>query len=187
VAKKLLSLVTGQTLLDEILDFLAAFAELREGFQTRAEHVDTLLRGDDTAFVLVSSASPASTDDASWLRDDLQRRNVDIDAVVFNQSYRPLRHDDPAAVDNKVPVLDLEAVMARLEPHLVPGLRARDALVQLRALRAAAAEENRRYQRVVDGLAAELPPDCARVRAPRFPEEIRDLPGLMRLVHFLLR
>lgn len=185
VARRLLSVVTGQKLLDEILSFLEVFAELREGFLARAERVESLLCGDDTAFVLVSSASPASADDAAWLREDLERRRVPIDAVIFNQSYLPLRHDQGTAIETALPAVDVDGVVARLSPHLPHAPEIREVLPALRALRAEAAEENERSGRVVAGVVAELPEGCRTVRAPRCEDEIRDLPGLLRLVDFL--
>lgn len=187
VARKLLELVTGPELLDEIVGFLDVFADLREGFVQRADRVQAVLHDEDTAFVLVSSASPASTDDAAWLHADLERRRVHVDAVVFNQSYVPLRAEDPAAVVTALPGDDPGARLHRLHPHLPPDVPDPGGLLgTLRALRASAAEENGRHARVVDGLEAELASSCLRLRAPRFDEEIRDLGGLMQLVDVLL-
>jgi anion-transporting ArsA/GET3 family ATPase len=185
MARKMLGVVTGQKLLDEILEFLEVFAQMREGFASRAGHVEALLRGGETAFVLVSSASPASADDAAWLRDDLERRQVPIDAVVFNQSYLPLRYDDTTAIDTSLPSVDLDGVLARLSPHVADDPETRATLSELRALRAEAALDNERSGRIVDGVAAELPEGCVRVRAPRLDDEICDLHGLLRLVEFL--
>ena len=82
--------------------------------------------------------------------------------------------------------VDLDARLAAL----VPDGPARDELLlvaqRMRALRQEAAAENRRCQRIVDGLAAELPDECHRVRAPRLDEEVRDLPGLAQLADLLL-
>ena len=186
VAKRMLGLVTGRKLLDEILSFLEAFASLREGFAMRARRVDEILREATTSFVLVSSASPASADDAAWLRHDLERRHVPIAAVVFNGSYVPV---DPAAPNRLINALsrdDFEARWARLAPHLPDDVGTRDVLETLRSLRVEAGNENARCQAIVDGVAAELGNDTARVRTPRFDDEIRDLPGLLRLVDFLV-
>ena len=186
VAKRMLGLVTGRKLLDEIVSFLEAFATLREGFAARATRVDASLRAASTSFVLVSSANPASADDAAWLRHDLQRRKVPVAGVVFNQSYLPLDPGDALARVSTLPDTDLDARAAALGPHLsgvadVPGV-----LRDLRALRSEAAAENARFDGIVDGLAAELDGGCARVRAPRFDTEIRDLAGLLRLVSVLV-
>ena len=186
VARKMLSLVTGQKLLDEILSFLAAFADMREGFLSRAEQVEATLRGENTSFVLVSSSSRASADDAAWLRDDLERRAVPIDAVVFNQSYLPLRDDDARSIETALPSVDADAVLARLAPHLPSTPEMRAMLRELRSLRSEAAQENERSARIVNGVTAELPDRCLRLRLPRWDDEIRDLPGLLRLVDQLV-
>jgi hypothetical protein len=186
VAKRLLGLVTGQKLLDEIVGFLEVFAELREGFAERAAAVETLLRSASTGFILVSSASPASADDAAWLRHDLERRDVSIDAVVFNQSYVPVHPCRPGAVVSTLSAGDIDAAWQRLAPHVGDPRGLREMLGELRALRVEAAGDNAYSQRVVEGVSAELPASCQRVLAPRFEEEIRDLPGLLRLVEFLV-
>jgi len=180
VATQLLGRITGSELLDGIIDFLVAFAELREGFGERAASVDATLRADDTAFVLVSSAHPSAADDAGWLRDDLERRNVQVDATVFNQSYIALRPGEPRTVVNglsQAADADLDALGAAELQGLATSMR---------ALRVEAARDNQRYQEIVDGLSAELPTACTVVRVPRLNEEVRDLPSLLQLAEFLL-
>jgi hypothetical protein len=145
-----------------------------------------MLRADTTGFLLVSSASPASADDAAWLRHDLERRKVPIDAVVFNQSYVPVHPTRPGIIETQLSGHDLDATWQRLAPHAKGHGDLRTTLGELRELRAEAAQENLRYQSVIDGLTAELPPETQRVRAPRFDDEIRDLRGLLRLVEFLV-
>lgn len=186
VAKRMLGLVTGRKLLDEIVSFLEAFATLREGFAARATRVDASLRDPSTSFVLVSSANPASADDAAWLRHDLQRRKVPVAGVVFNQSYLPLQPGDPLTRVSSLADRDLDNRAAALSPHLPGVADVGGVLRDLRALRIEAAAENARFDGIVDGLAAELDSSCARVRAPRFDDEIRDLDGLLRLVSVLV-
>ncbi len=186
VAKRMLGLITGKKLLDEIVSFLEAFATLREGFAARATTVDTSLREPSTSFVLVSSANPASADDAAWLRHDLERRKVPMAGVVFNQSYLPLEPGDPLARVSSLRDDDLDARASALAPHLCGVADSRAVLRDLRALRIEAAAENGRFDGIVDGLSAELDSGSATVRAPRFDDEIRDLDGLLRLVGVLV-
>ena len=187
VAKRMLGLITGKKLLDEIVAFLTAFATLREGFAARATRVDASLRHPSTSFVLVSSANPASADDAAWLRHDLERRKVPMAGVVFNQSYVPLEPADPLVRVSSLRDDDLEARTSALRPHLPPHSADPKAVLRdLRALRIEAAAENARFDAIVDGLSAELDAGSVRVRAPRFEDEIRDLGGLLRLVGVLV-
>ena len=188
VAKKMLGLVTGEKLLTEILSFLALFADLRQGFQTRAQRVESVLRDQDTSFLLVTSASPGSADDAAWLRDDLERRKVPISGVVFNQSYIPVDPVRPGLIVERLGDDDLDTRLERLAPHLPAAsgpASLRPVAHEARALRMEAARENARYRRIVAGVAAEVPEQAIQVRVPRFEDEIRDLPGLLRLVEFL--
>ena len=185
VAKQLLGRVTGQTLLDEIVGFLTVFASLRDGFLTRARRVEEILRAPETAFVLVSSASPSSADDAAWLRDDLLRRQVPVHAVVFNQSFVPVDPRAPHRLVLQLADADVDARVRALDPALATpeGL---EVAHRMRALRQRAAAENQRFGRIVDGLVQELPPQCLQVRVPRLDDEVRDLPGLRTLAELLL-
>ncbi len=158
VATGLLGRITGTELLDGILDFLAAFAELRHGFSERATAVDEMLRAQDTAFILVSSAHPSAADDAGWLRDDLERRDVAVDAAVFNQSYVALRPQHPREI---VTSLDDGDVAQRVQAVGVDDPAALQQLaVAMRSLRVEAAADNRRFGEIVGGLVAELPDEA---------------------------
>lgn len=178
MAVGLLRRVTGPDLLDGILEFLAAFADLRAGFLERAQAVDEVLREPSTGYLLVASGSPSAIDDASWLREDLRGRSIDVDAVVLNGSYVPVDPADTSRILTAVPPLDPGSLPAELagKAELFAGLR---------ALRAEAAAVNADAQRFVDGLAAELPRETIVVRTPRFAEEVRDLPALVGLADAL--
>lgn len=106
--------------------------------------------------------------------------------VVFNQSYLPLEPADPLVRVSTLRDDDLEARASALEPHMPQVSDPKAVLRDLRALRIEAAAENARFDGIVDGLSAELDGGSARVRAPRFDEEIRDLEGLLRLVGVLV-
>lgn len=184
VATQLLGRITGTELLDGILEFLAAFAQLREGFAERATAVDNMLRAESTGFLLVSSANPSAADDAGWLRDDLERRGVTIDAAVFNQSYIALDPAAPRKILNVLPNQGADAL------HAIRGVVADAAALEplavaMRSLRVEAAADNQRFQEIVDGLVAELPAGCTVVRVPRFEQEVRDLRSLLGLAEFL--
>ncbi len=186
VAKRMLGLITGKKLLDEIVSFLEAFATLREGFVARATQVDASLRQRSSSFVLVSSANPASADDAAWLRHDLERRKVPMAGIVFNQSYLPLDPTDPWVRVSSLGDDDLDVRAAGLGPHMPSVTDPKAVLRDLRALRIEAAAENARFDAIVAGVTAELESSGAHVRAPRFDDEIRDLDGLLRLVGVLV-
>lgn len=187
VAVDLLGRVTGKTLLDEIIEFLTVFVSMRDGFIARAHRVEQILRAPDTAFVLVSSASPSSSDDAAWLRDDLLRRHVPVHAVVWNQSFVPVDPRAPERLCTSVPPVAEGELEARLRAlGLEPTPARLEVAERMRSLRQRAAVENQRFGRIVEGLAQELPPECHRVRVPRLDEEVRDLSGLARLADLLV-
>lgn len=185
VATQLLGRITGVELLDGILEFLAAFAELRHGFADRANAVDAMLRADQTAFVLVSSAHPSAADDAGWLRDDLERRGVPIDATVFNQSYVAVDPAQPRKIINALGNEDTAARLNKLSAALPDASTLGPLAETMRAVRQAAAQDNHRFAEIVAGLVAELPSDCTIVRVPRLQDEVRDLPSLLGLAEYL--
>lgn len=185
-AVELLGRITGRALLDEIVEFLTVFISLREGFIARAQRVDGLLHASDTAFALVSSASPASADDAAWLRDDLLRRDTPVDAVVFNQSFVPVEPGAPHRLHVALPSVDVEPRVRALAPEVAVTDELVEVAQAMRALRAEAAADNGRAQPIVDGIVSELAASCIRVRAPRLDDEVRDLPGLVALAELLL-
>jgi anion-transporting ArsA/GET3 family ATPase len=172
MATGLLRRITGEELLDGILGFLAAFAELRPGFLARAQAVDAILREPTTAYVLVSSGSPSAVDDAAWLRDDLRARKIDVDAVVFNASYLPLAADAPQRILTSLPAADPAAG---------------ELATRLRRMRAEAAATNAAIENVVAGLRAELSSHTRVIRTPRFADEVRDLASLAALADMLRR
>lgn len=183
-AVELLGRITGRTLLDEIVAFLTVFASLREGFIARAQRVAELLRAESSAFLLVSSASAASTDDAAWLRDDLLRRETSVDAVIFNQSFVPVDSSQPPQLHTALPSFDVDAAVRRAVPDADEALL--EVARQARAVRAAAVADNAAAQPIVDGLTSELLSSSVRVRVPRLDEEVRDLPALAHLAELML-
>lgn len=180
VAVSLLRRVTGPELLDAILEFLQIFAELRPGFLERAEAIDAALRDASTGYVLVASGNPSAIDDAMWLREDLQRRLIEVDAVVVNGSYEPVDPLDLRRIVESVPPLRPESLPEALrgDAELLSGLR---------AIRQRAAAVNAETHAFVAGMTAELRSGTIVLRTPRFAEEVRDLPALERLAEFLER
>ncbi|MGB1274337.1 MAG: ArsA family ATPase, partial [Nannocystaceae bacterium] len=85
-AGRLLQLLTGQGLVDELREFLAVFMVLRQGFRQRAEAISARLRAPQTGFVLVTSPQAGNLEDAAYLHQGLASRGIATQAVVCNRA-----------------------------------------------------------------------------------------------------
>lgn len=81
------SRLVGATVVDDAIDFFAAFDGMEEGFRARAETVQGLLRRDDTAFVLVATPQPDVVRDAVSFAAMLDAAGIGTDAVVVNRVH----------------------------------------------------------------------------------------------------
>ncbi|MBX3251434.1 MAG: hypothetical protein KF901_29925, partial [Myxococcales bacterium] len=105
-ALKLLGRLAGESLVRELLAFFEALSHLREGFQTRAELTSAALRDPRTAYVLVTSPTPMSLDDAAHLAGQLAERHLPPALVLYNRAFV----DAPASTGAScVPLPELRA------------------------------------------------------------------------------
>jgi anion-transporting ArsA/GET3 family ATPase len=79
------STVVGTDALEGAMAFLRAFDGMQHEFTRRAGEVARLLRGDTTAFVVVTAPSPAALDDAGHFVAELSRLGVPLRLVVANR------------------------------------------------------------------------------------------------------
>lgn len=163
LAVRLLGMLASRRLVEETAAFFSVLLHLEEGFRHRAERVHSMLRDATTGFLLVCSPSYTSLGDASYLREGLSARGVELSLTVFNRAYVG-EASDPAL-----------PVGAR-EPSLGGQLGA-----ELARLRALVAEANRAQERAMAGFAAELPPHAAVSTLPELERDVRDVPGLLSL------
>lgn len=95
IAGRLLSLVAGRKLVEEMLAFFEAIMPLRDGFAARATATGAALRDPSTAFVLVTAPESAHLGDAAYLREGLYARELRPALTVFNRAYLPDTAGDP--------------------------------------------------------------------------------------------
>ncbi len=106
--------VLGSRFLQDIAEFFVLFQTMEPGFVSRADEVERLLVDPRTAFVVVSTLEAAPAYEARYLVAELERRSMQVGAVVLNRtlpdrirrpaaatSARALRRlaDDPVAVE----------------------------------------------------------------------------------------
>ncbi len=88
--------VTGQGFLEALAEFIVLINEMFGGFRARADEVRKALRGDEVAYVLVTSPDPLSIREILYFGDRLRELEMPRDAVVVNR-VRPDRRGRPTA------------------------------------------------------------------------------------------
>lgn len=79
--------VVGAEVVDDAVAFFQAFEGMEEGFRDRAEKVDELLGGPNTAFVLVASARQDTVAEALYFTDRLRDMGKRPQALVANRLH----------------------------------------------------------------------------------------------------
>jgi anion-transporting ArsA/GET3 family ATPase len=92
---KAISSVVGRELVDDAVAFFHAFAGMQEGFVARAGAVKALLADPTTAYVLVTTPSPDSLEEAAWFTSHLRARGVTPAACVVNRCHPSFLDADP--------------------------------------------------------------------------------------------
>ena len=80
-----LAKLVGSRFLDDVAAFLTDFQQVLGGFLERAKAVDLLLRGPDTAFLLVLVPAVAAVDEALYFHGRLRDAGVPLAAFVANR------------------------------------------------------------------------------------------------------
>ena len=110
-ALKAIGRVTGAELLEEIVGFVDALADLFGSFTERASTVESVLAGEEVAFVLVTTPDRATLREARELRQRLAGLGLAVHGVVFNRAHSPRVPPPPP---------DAPAALAeQLSPHTV--------------------------------------------------------------------
>jgi anion-transporting ArsA/GET3 family ATPase len=78
--------VLGSRFLQDIAEFFVLFQTMEQGFVARANDVERLLVDPRTAFVVVSTLEAAPAYEAAFLARELQRRRMQLGAIVLNRT-----------------------------------------------------------------------------------------------------
>ena len=81
--------ITGGGFLEAMAEFIGELNDLFGGFKERAKRVEASLRGDEVAFVLVTSASPPSIQEVLYFADRLSDAHMPRGAFVVNRFHLP--------------------------------------------------------------------------------------------------
>jgi anion-transporting ArsA/GET3 family ATPase len=181
---KMLSRVTGSELLSAAREFFTAFEGMFEGFRVRAARMETLLRSETSAAVIVTTPEPHSLLEARLLYAKFVEQGIPFSAMIVNRvAIDPLVGRSGQAAD-RTDSASLEALPGSL-PGLTDEGRARAAaLIDNYLLYRALAERDRE---ALTGL-VDLGIDPARVHVvPLLEEEVVRLEGLRKFLRALKR
>jgi anion-transporting ArsA/GET3 family ATPase len=93
---KLLQRWTGLDLLRDLAEFVASFEHMIEGFHTRAQEVDRLLRAPSTAFVLVTTPELPAIETTIGFHHELATGGFPVSGIIANRvlAFPPLKHPE---------------------------------------------------------------------------------------------
>ncbi len=174
-----LARIVGTGLLEQIAEFLVLFETVLDGVSERIDMVNQLLLGPAVRYVVVTSPTTASVQEAVALTGQLERRRLRVDGLVMNRMHglAELHRVDPediAAELARCPQVDEMPASDQL--RLLEWLTATHGRFQLLA---------RADQRQLQWLQSRFsrPPLIAKV--PLMGEDVYDLGGLSRLAGYL--
>jgi len=172
---KTLSRFTGSDVLRDVAEFMENFQGMYEGFKTRAAAVRGMLSKPDVGFVLVSSPSPLSIDEALFFHGHLRAQAMPVAGVVANRVTPDLWEADeplPSAAN-------LAAALDAAKAGLGDGELARRVARTLAEHQVFARADARELRRLRGGTTG------AHVSVPRLGSDVHDLAGLAALGSWL--
>jgi anion-transporting ArsA/GET3 family ATPase len=97
---------SGLDLLQDLGDFVASFEHMIEGFHTRAEEVNRLLRAPTTAFVLITTPEPHTIETTIGFHRELSDGGFPVAGIIANRvlAFPRLRDPDAATADYDGPL-----------------------------------------------------------------------------------
>lgn len=153
--------LTGGGFLEQVAEFVTSLNELFGGFKERAEEVGRAFRGDEFAYVLVTTPTPMSIREVVYFADRLQDQGMRSDAFVVNRVHRR-----PRAAASE------QDVRAALERHAIElSDRAPERLLRALGEEAALAAVDAEHLRDLDSRAER----GLRVEIPALPSDVHEL------------
>jgi anion-transporting ArsA/GET3 family ATPase len=160
--------ITGVDLITDLTTFFTLLGDMTTDFAQRASQVEQLLRADTTTFVLVTSATADSTDEAIWFARRLQTDGLPFGGVVVNRVHHDLLGNcDPGQV--------LSALAASLSPALAS--RVAENFDDYHVLA-------RRDDHNLGRLAREID-ERRLLLVPQLDDDVHDVEGLLRVHRYL--
>jgi anion-transporting ArsA/GET3 family ATPase len=160
--------ITGLDLITDLTVFFQLLGDMTGDFSQRAAQVEQLLRADTTAFVLVTSATRESVDEAIWFGERLASDGLPFAGVIVNRVHHDLLGDREPR--------ELSAALART---LTPSLAGRVA-DNFRDYHVLATRDDHNLSRLAKQL------DARRLLlVPQLDDDVHDIEGLARIHQYL--
>jgi anion-transporting ArsA/GET3 family ATPase len=170
VVLSLLKRIIGFDLLADLSEFFTAFSGMIDGFQDRAHRVNTLLRDDETAFVIVCGPQAEPIEEAVFFHSKLVEADMNFAGAVVNRvRYR---------LGTKVPKLGSlrERIEAEVEDPDLAERAARN-LIEYDVLARRDVENVQQLSERLDGEPV--------IRIPYLDTDVHDIAGLCEINRFL--
>jgi anion-transporting ArsA/GET3 family ATPase len=166
---------TGVSALSQISDFFTSMSGLFDNFHTRVERAHEVLRGADTAFVLVSGPEEQVLDDAEYLTSKMAELRMPLKGVVVNRVHHEFRPRGRGGARRGEVGREETAEVARILATALDGDETAAALAENFAdYQILARGESLRLEQFRAGLPKGIPV----VRVPNFTHDVHDLAGL---------
>lgn len=159
--------ITGGGFLEQVASFLTEMNDLFGGWRARADEIATALRGDDVAYVLVTTPDPMSIREVLFFAERLREQSMHADAFVVNRMH---------VADVSATPEEIAAALTRrgIALHGDAAARIDKALRQERRL----GELNRLHLVALDEVRTDGDDGPAIVHVPDFPRDIHDIERL---------
>lgn len=159
--------ITGGGFLEQVASFLTEMNDLFGGWRARADEVASALRGEDVAYVLVTTPDPMSIREVIFFAERLREQSMRADAFVVNRMHQP---DVNAEQD------EIEEALERREIAL--GHEAAKRIGKAVDQERRQGELNRIHLFALDEVKTDDAASPAIVHVPNFPRDIHDLERL---------
>ncbi len=170
VVLSILKRILGFDLLADLSEFFTAFSGMIDGFQDRAHRVNTLLRDDETAFVIVCGPQAEPIEEAVFFHSKLMEANMNFAGAVVNRvRYR---------LGTRVPKLG--SLRERIEAEVDDPELAERAARNLIEYDVLARRDAENVQRLTERLHGEPV-----IRIPYLDTDVHDVAGLCEINRYL--
>lgn len=103
---KIVARVIGSEVIDDAVEFFAAFEGMYDGFKDRANHVTALLSAADTAYVLVASPRREAAEEAEFFAEKLQEAGHPVATLIVNRVHPRFSELEPGVALGRAAALD---------------------------------------------------------------------------------
>ncbi len=170
-AQSVLARFAGSEVLEELGEFIVLLRDLYDPLTGRTRSFTSLLRSEQTRFLVVSSPQPAALSEARFFLGELARRELHTGALIINRvtpspgrAVAVLAHDDWRVRLDAAEAAQLAAVLEQ-------------AIAQQQQL----ADLDERHVQELESGAGEVPV----VKVPRLPDAVHDARRLVEMIPWL--